>query len=127
MHVLANRLGYSQYMLQVGRAIFSSRGAHGDEHNGAMAHGRGHIVGKAQSAGRCIALQQRLQPLFMDGGDTKLQIGHSLCIDVHTNHAVAHFCQAGRGHQANITGAKHADFHALLQRVDLEKDGRARA
>ena len=111
-------------MLQIGRAIFSSRCAHGDEDNGAMANGRSHVVGEGQAAGRRVALQQRLQPLFMDGRDTTLQIGHSLCIDIHTNHAVAHFCQAGRRHQADITGAKDTDFHALLQRVDLEQDRR---
>ena len=124
VHVLANRLRHGQHVLQVGRAIFSCRCAHGDKHNGAMAHSRGNIVGECKSAGCRVALQQWLQALFMDGRDTTLQIGHALCIDIHTNHAVAHFCQAGRRHQTDVTGAKHADFHALLQRVDLEQDRR---
>ena len=111
-------------MLQIGRAIFGSRCAHGDEDNGAMAHSRSNIVGEYKSASSRVALQQWLKALFMDGGDTALQIGHPLCIDIHTNHAVAHFCQAGRRHKADITGAKDTDFHALLQRVDLEQDRR---
>ena len=106
-----NGLGHSQHVLQVGATVFVGRRAHGDELHVAVRHSQRGVVAKAQTAVFEIALHQRVQAGFPNGQHANVEVGNFEWINVHADHVVADFCQAGATDQAYIAGAKDGNFH----------------
>ena len=69
-------------------------------------------VGRELQAPTCHVVRDHLrQPGLEDGRAACLQVGDLVCIDVDTEHRVAHLREAGTGYQANVTGAEQGDIH----------------
>ena len=114
IHVLADGLGHGQHVLQVGRAVFVRRCAHGDELQGAVLDGFLGIGGKGQAAGFNRMLHDVIQARLVNGDLAVLQLFDFALVDIHAQHVVPHVRQAGTRHQANITGSENRDFHATV-------------
>ena len=73
IHVLADVARGGEHVLQVGRAVFVRRRAHGDELDGAVLGGLLHIGGEGQAAGSDVAADHFVQPRLMDGNAAVLE------------------------------------------------------
>ena len=114
IHVLADGLGHGQHILQVGRAVFIRRRAHGDELQGAVLDGFFSIGGKGKAARFDRVLDDVIQARLIDGDLAVLQFFNLALVDIHAQHVVPHVRQAGTRHQANITGSENRDFHVTV-------------
>ena len=111
VHVAADVPGHLQDHGQVGGAVLVLGGAHGDEADQALLHGRGQVGGEGQAVVLDIALDIILQPRFVNGDASLLQGLHLGDVGVHANDFIAHFGKAGPGHQTHIACADYRQFH----------------
>ena len=100
-----------QHILQISRAVFVGRGAHGDKLNLAKAGGGGHVSGEAQPAGGGVAADHVFQAGLVNRHAAALQQGDFGWIDIQAQHLIADFGQTRAGDQAHIAAANHRDFH----------------
>ncbi len=98
-------------MLQVGRAILVSRGAHGDQQQVSVCHANGGINREAQAAAGQMALDQRGQPRLIEGDLPQPEGGDPLVIHIHAADLMAHLGQNSGLHQPDIACAKNGDLH----------------
>ena len=94
LHVLANAARHRQHMLQIGRAVFLGRRAHGDHQDLAMRNRLGHIGGEVQPAGRAVARDHRVQARLVNRHAPSLQLCHARRIAVEAQHTKAQIGQA---------------------------------
>ena len=109
--MLADGGGHRQHMLEVGGAVFTRRGAHGYEQQGAEAHGLVGVGGERQAALFAVARQHGFQSGLVDGHFAAVQGAHPLDVHIGAQHLMPHIRQAGGGDQADIAGAEHGDTH----------------
>jgi hypothetical protein len=103
--------------LQVGRAVFVRRRAHGDELHVGMFDAGGNIGRERQAAGRAVAVDQLLQARFVDRHAAGIQQRDLLFVDIEAEHGVAEFGQTGAGHQTDIAATDNRDFHCGSSRI----------
>ena len=103
-----------------GRAILIGRGAHGDEQHGSVRHGVPRIGRELQPSRLRIALDQFMQPRFVDRDAALAQNANLVLVHVEGDHMVAHLGQAGPGDQADVARSDRCDFHgvSLTSRCD---------
>ena len=58
-----------------------------------------------------VAGDDGLEARLPDGDDAGLELVDLALVDVHADHGVADFCQAGAGDEANVAGAEDGEFH----------------
>src|SRR6185503_15254284 len=91
-------------------ALAVERRADRDESDFGVAHGGGQVGGGTQSLAD-VALQERLEPVFMDrrlAAVDALDLGG---IDIHAGAVVADLGEAGARDEADVAGADDADPH----------------
>ena len=110
-HVAGDAFGHGQNVLQVGRAVFVGRRADGDELYFGVVDGFCHVGGEAQPAFGHVALDDGLQAGLPDRDDTGLELVDLALVDIHADHGMADFREAGAGDEANVAGAENGEFH----------------
>ena len=98
-------------MLQVGRAVFARRRAHGDELHATVGYGMVHIPGKSQPPATGVAQHDIEQAGLVDGQLAAQQGGDAPGVAVQADHVVAHLREAGACHQAHVSGSDNGDVH----------------
>ncbi|MDT4849708.1 hypothetical protein FQZ97_838350 [compost metagenome] len=111
-HVARDALRGSQHILQVGGAIFTGRGTHGDELHVAKGDALRDIVGEMQAAGLHVAPHQVFQARLVDGNAALAQQGDLRRVHVQAHDVVAHVGQARPRHQPHVTGTHDRNLHA---------------
>ncbi|MDQ0654299.1 hypothetical protein QFZ38_004555 [Pseudomonas cedrina] len=116
------RIAHRQHVLQVSRAIFVRRRAHGDKQHLAMFDGQLLVKGEMQAPALQVLLHHRRQPRLEDAHMALLQQLDLVLVDVHANDVVTHLGQYSGLHQADVTTTKYTDFHgAFLGLVALAR------
>jgi hypothetical protein len=103
-----------QHMLQIRAAVLARWRADADELQGSVRHCGGDVGRELQSPGRGVAPHHRLQSRLVDRnlpGPQQRDLG---LVHVQAQHVIAHFRQAGRRHQTDITRPHYGDLHRLI-------------
>jgi hypothetical protein len=87
--VLADGAGHGQNVFEIGRPVLVGRCAHGDELQHAVLDALGRRGGELQAIGFDIALDERVEPGFVDGDDALLQPFDLFRVDVHAEDVIA--------------------------------------
>ena len=113
--------GHGQHMLQIGRAIFLRRRAHGDEYHLTMVHGVGHFGGEVNAAFGPVATQQFLQSRLINGHTCRIEQSDFFRVVVYAQNLMSQFSQACARDQTHIARTDHRDFHkSPLELTDSE-------
>jgi hypothetical protein len=79
---------------------------------------RWHVGGELQAARPRHCARHGVQVLAHGWGCSPLLEHVDLArVDVQADHVIAHFGQAGAGHQADVAAADHGYFHCILSTV----------
>ncbi len=112
VHVLADRRGDGEHVLQVGRSVFVGRRPHGDEHDLGALDGGADVGREGQPALTLIADDERLESGLVDREFVRLEVLDLGRIDVGTYDVIARLRETGTHDQTYISGADDGDLHA---------------
>ena len=100
-----------QNMLQVRRAVFVRGRTHRDELKQPVVDALADVRGEAQPAPLACAIDEGLEPGFVDRQLAPFQAGNPVCVNIHAHHVIAGLRQARAGHQAHVSGAEDSQAH----------------
>ncbi len=101
--------GHLVHIGKVARSVRQRRRSHTAEDEQGVLHAFGQIGAEFQPPFGGVAGDQRLQSGFEDMHLAGLELVDDLRVDIDAGHIVAHFRQAGGGHEADVTGSDNAD------------------
>ena len=106
---LADLGGHMVHIGEVARPVRHRRRAHTTENEQGVLHAFGQIGAECQPSFGGVAGDQRLQSGFEDVHLPGLELIDDLRVDIDADDVIAHFRQAGGGHEADVTGSDDAD------------------
>ena len=121
--ILADGAGHLHHMAEIGRAVFTGRGADGDQLEQSVLNGLGGIHRELQALRLQIAPDQCLEAGLVDGHLAPRQRGDLGRIHVHADDMIARIGQAGPGDEADVAGTEYGYTHAGL-RLETRHDSR---
>ncbi|MNE54650.1 hypothetical protein D3C80_1494450 [compost metagenome] len=112
--VRGDAVDHREHLAQIGAAVLQRRGADGDEDQVGEADRAGGIHGELQAPGGQVLGDQLGQARLVDRRMPFVELSDALLIDVHAADRMAHFREAHRLGQADVTRTENRDFHACL-------------
>ena len=110
--MIADRARHGEHVLEIGRAIFVGRRAHGDEHDFRPLHRLPDVRREGQAAVALIAHDHRLEPGLVDRELVLLERADLAGIDVGAHHLVTRFREAGTHHETDVPRADDSYLQA---------------